>query len=717
MNKERLSHKMRFILLFGMIALGISGCKKKDSAPELIPPAAMNSFTSTAEVGNIGLPYVFYGTVVPVEYGMSFSCYEDITEIVVRVGDHVEEGDILAYADVKDAGQKLEELKEQLMLVERRLDIVKRRCEYQIKQLEYSNMSEIERKWKNELLEEELIYVQMDYQAKLTELTDLIGGLQEITEAGVLRATCSGTVTYVRDISEQSAVDAATTVVRIATEGAMQIELEKENIQDFSEYRDSDKIYLMKGDKEYVLSEIPYTADEMTYAVAVGDLPAVRFACPEGLEPTMGESYIVYCSGKVTSNVLRINRFALHTDDGEYVYVVNSEGIREKRPVVTGARDDWYVEIKEGLSVGEKVTYETTEIANTSGSTYVVTRKDHDFMNYTNSYFSTGTRWFTESTSKAGVLADFSEQFVFGGEIHAGDYLYSIQMLSGAAEIAEAKLALKRAQEEYEINLKKIDQQIAAYKGNLSEAKKCELALLQCDREELIINSEAIIRECTKRCEELYFGEDGSNIIPVYAKEDGVISGIFAKEGNFVEANFPMYQLKQQGTGNIMAYLLYDISQEYVPSSIIQDVETMVHIGTVMTVNGANGKNYTGTCIGLGIGVDPVVSLYTDGNGEIHLNVDGKEEYPIPAFVVSMDDPEFGQEMPGGRMFFAKRAMKQVVTVPTAFIHWEQGMSGRAFVWKKVGDEVTKQYVIIDCDLDETVVWFGLEAGDIILGE
>ena len=107
------AYKKYFPAAFLVASLLLSGCRGKaavGTVPELLEPVAVNAAYRPVELGMIGETKVLYGTVVPQEYCCFYDTNVGITEITVEIGDYVQKGDVVAYADIEQAKEELSNL-------------------------------------------------------------------------------------------------------------------------------------------------------------------------------------------------------------------------------------------------------------------------------------------------------------------------------------------------------------------------------------------------------------------------------------------------------------------------------------------------------------------------------------------------------------------------------------------------------------------------------
>ena len=114
---------IKYLSCFLIASILFCGCGKTEEVPELIDPASGVQAFRPVERRMIGDPKILIGQVTPKEYCHFFKKTMDIKEITCDIGQYVNEGDILAYADVEKLQEELEETKAALNLCIAKHDI------------------------------------------------------------------------------------------------------------------------------------------------------------------------------------------------------------------------------------------------------------------------------------------------------------------------------------------------------------------------------------------------------------------------------------------------------------------------------------------------------------------------------------------------------------------------------------------------------------------
>ena len=98
------------LLITAVAIMTLTGCGETVSPPALIEPASVNQAYRPVEKQLVGKLNVAVGNVVPREYCHFYKKVTVLKEITCDVGEYVEEGDIIATADVKTLQEELEDV-------------------------------------------------------------------------------------------------------------------------------------------------------------------------------------------------------------------------------------------------------------------------------------------------------------------------------------------------------------------------------------------------------------------------------------------------------------------------------------------------------------------------------------------------------------------------------------------------------------------------------
>jgi multidrug efflux pump subunit AcrA (membrane-fusion protein) len=245
-----------------IFALLFTGCaEKEEDAPELLEPVAANAAYRPVEKGDIGTIKIMTGTVVPTDYCHFFHTSASISRIVVDIGDYVEEGTVLAYADVDSAGEQAESIQADIDYNNAQYEQQCQISDDRIKELTYKKQAcseagdstaaaEVQKEIDTE--KENRRYDDLLHDYQIGKLQAQLEKQQEIISDGTLKARHAGYVTYVMDISQSREASASENVVVVSDETDLYIELTGISLKEYA-FSDYPVKYIMQNHQQLSL--------------------------------------------------------------------------------------------------------------------------------------------------------------------------------------------------------------------------------------------------------------------------------------------------------------------------------------------------------------------------------------------------------------------------------------------------------------------------------
>lgn len=768
MGKVRIS-----VFLIAALLLGGCGSQMAQTViPALKEPVAANAAYRPVEMGIIGETKVLYGTVVPVEYGCFLDTDAEIKEIVVEVGDYVKEGDVVAYVDIAMARAELEDLKQQLEYIEQSYELNMKISQLQAVQIGASYDAQIAplRDWilQNEAVEdsvsgndlmtdtvsgndipeglgnweklheqketavgialENLNYDEVLQKYRVDKLQEQIQEKQKLLEEGSVRAPHSGYVVYTKTMGMSTHANAYENIAVLADPEKNYIELNDMSIAQYAygKYEDYEVKYLQLAGETYDVTELSYGVEAEVFAKASGKYPAARLSCPDAPQLTVGEMYPILYREKKNDGVPIVGLDSLQGEEGAYyVYVENEDGQREKRSVAIGERDRYYAQVLSGLDVGELVYYETEALMPTAYTEYAVTLSDYIIDNATRTYRLAEEQVVWYDAEYNGTITEFAVKI--GDEVEAGDLLYVLRSDAGRAALAEAQNDINQENKSYEHRMNEIDESLYWEQDEIAR----KILLFQRELEE--VNHAYQLRQLEKIYHAMSRNNDGNGEIRVYAKQSGTVTKIPVKdfgkvsEQIYVAKGTHVLSLGKDAEDKLLVEMVEikdgrgNITERSYPNNIAEFGEEITII-----VEGKEDYVYEGHCIGWNAHGDVNLNKYyiSETADGVKITSCTSSGYKYPSFYVEMKEESFYQNIPIGKVTFSYVAMEDVVVIPSDLVKEERNTKNPTrtdyFVWRVVGEELVKQYVLINkeySDVYSTHILAGIEAGDVLARE
>lgn len=702
------------LLLTEMLLCGGCGKNASETVPELLEPASANSAYRPVELGEIGKTMVLYGTVVPTDYCSFYNSGVDIEEIVVEVGDYVEEGEALAYADVEAVKETLEDLQADLTNENQNYEISNRMAQVREHQItaDADASDEVKANWMSAEKENQR-YDKLLHDYRVRKLNESIEEQQDVMEEGTLRAKHPGYVTYTKNLGEGTNAGAFENIVVVSDPKETYIELSKTTIGQYN-YTDYEVKYIQLAGERYEVTEIPYSMDEVILAKTSNRYPNVRMTCPYAGELTLGETYPIFFRKEKTGEVPVIGLDSLYGEEDDYfVYVKKEAGGQEKRPVTIGASDDNYAEVTSGLTAGELVFYVSDARMPAEYEEYTVKLTDYEVENMSRNYVLADEQISWYDAEYDGTIAEVAVKA--DDAVEAGDLLYVIRSDKGKAALTEARNKISHESRSFAETIKGIDERLAA------ETDEDSRLLITYQREMESLNHAYRLRQLQNAYDKIAENNDGTGKISVYARQSGTVSSVKVKAGEDVSYSSHVLSVGEKAKKKLLVKMTA-LEKERVYTDNIAD------FGETVTITAGDTVSYTGHCTGWTVdranNLEKVwVSTDEAGAALSYCTTSGNN---CAAFYMEVEDGQFYENMPpNGKAAFSYVTMQDVIAVPSALVYKETKADHPAqtyyYVWRVVDGELVKQYVLINEELSDgystTVILSGVKNQDILAKE
>ena len=283
-----------------------------------------------------------------------------INKVYVQRGDEVKAGDLLVELEIGNLEDEIAELEYQTEVLRHRNGFLDKAEEYELEHSynqfaygsakEEDDLTELEKR--NDSIKENYTYQREDYSddIEFNEM-EIADKKRQLSESRIY-ATMSGMVTYVAADLERSVCKKDETIITVidGTDGIWSLE-NTDGWEQFFNEGDLIDLSVTSGSSkgEYVVT--PYNMSSWGEFLTFSTLEG-----PENDGVDVGTlGYIEVVLDKVEDAIAIPSDCLYSADDGYYVYVLDSEGMKTIKWVQIGLLGDDYAEIKEGLSVGEQI--------------------------------------------------------------------------------------------------------------------------------------------------------------------------------------------------------------------------------------------------------------------------------------------------------------------------------------------------------------------------
>ncbi|MBO4901817.1 MAG: biotin/lipoyl-binding protein [Lachnospiraceae bacterium] len=739
------------IILCTLTALSLlCGCEETVEVPALIEPVSANEAYRPVEKRMIGKMIVEVGNVVPTEYCHYYRKVTVLKEICCDVGQYVNEGDILATADIETLQHELEDVAAERALCvslhdarqplyalnQDLVEIDKKSC---VNVEDFKGAADCENRLNME--KENYVYDEKLYEYMLKQYDKKIAEINKDINDGSLKARCSGYVTYIKDTAKDNVAKINEAVVIIADNTDTYIEVPDLNLDNYL-YRNYEYKYAMIGAEEVPIEEYVYTGDESVYAMAQGSYPNIRFKAKTQDRLYVGESVVLCFYAKKRNKELCVGNDSINSDEGgSYVYVKGKDGEKEKRYFTNGPSDDYYTTVIDGLEEGEEVFYVQEAASPARFNEYKVERTDHVQMLESKDIKKAETLNTAYFAPCSGTVEEIPVEA--GSKVSKGDVLMVIDSGGGAAAISEIENERKRAASEYEKKINSLDQEAYDLTAQIkvttletanyhlcepeyrfqTERMKDQAKIAVIEKQLAQIEYEADTQKYNRQLARIRKNNDGKGKISIVAEEDGIVSKVYVKKGTLIkkdEENDLLLSLSENSPDKIALNVSKTVALAItgktqgiaaIGSSVqITTDEKDVHYGGKCISNAWNGKSYAFTL---------------EDKARVSSVIMDKKSNGV--IIVQMEQSDFTDtvNLKNCRAFVNTMTLKDAIVLPGEMVYTEEVKSGsvkRDYVWKLIDGAPVKEYVIKGTDFgigngQNTVILSGVSEGDILADE
>jgi multidrug efflux pump subunit AcrA (membrane-fusion protein) len=416
-NKQKICERMSvssaaLCIIFCMTSMSFVGCGESAPAPALLEPVKVSLSGRIAQREDICDIKAYAGSVKPyaVSYAFPDACL--VEKISVRLGEYVEEGQVLAVMNCSDDERQRQQLGSDVAWLEKEDECLRKMDEADITvaqmQLSMAISESKDTKEEKKAIEDMTKALQADkeeaeYESSLRQIAieekrEQLSSYARKTENACLTAKESGYVVYVKEFSADNAagsVEAEEIVVLISDKQQAYISAD---IVD-AKVKKATEIYAEVDGKKYELEYLPYSDQERRIAINAGISLEARFGTKDGaaMAELIGKNATVYLLSNQKEQVICVAPDSLFSENGEYFVYVLENGQKIKKSVTPGIHTVNEVEIEEGLMEGENVYYPINDMP---GNKHTIEKAKESTFEIVKKYDQTNTK----QTSSLRVL-------------------------------------------------------------------------------------------------------------------------------------------------------------------------------------------------------------------------------------------------------------------------------------------------------------------------
>ncbi len=347
-----------------VLMVGCSNEKSQEEIPNTIPVSASREVKTTkATIMDIQKTELLDAQISPTLTEYTFQMSGKLEKFMVKLGDTVKAGDVLATLETSDMEEQVEVLQEELAELrksynhdvnyyEQKIMILSMKMEDTT--LDQVSVLEIEsEKEKYHLL---LTQAKEKYILESTKKEDDLAELNDQISKNSIVASNDGTVVYINTISKGDYVDDSVCYLAITDESAYYMYCDYIGETTIGRLL---RIYGLKDNKEYEITYIPMDG-ELYNKLKLADYDVyTSFLVNEPDESIQyGESAKIVKISEEALQVVAIPKIAIHSDTlGKFVYQ-NVDDARVKTYIKIGITDNVNTEVIEGLKEGDEIYVE-----------------------------------------------------------------------------------------------------------------------------------------------------------------------------------------------------------------------------------------------------------------------------------------------------------------------------------------------------------------------
>ena len=471
-----------------MLACLLTGCDGKTSAkaPELVEPKTSEIIYEEAILRDVGETENdndirnYVANVIPREYPQFFNKSVAIEDIVVKVGDEVKAGDVLAIVNTDSINNRISDLKAEIQYREGLFLLENNKYEFDHKAREWEYDLKLQNMWENhdnytdkqtegvngylKDFEEQHTNDVLLHNFNISYLNSEIAECNKQLENTKLIADHDGIVTYVKDLNSTSDAGSEENVVVISDFDEVVIELPGATVHD-KIFSRTDDCYCYIDDVKYKVREDVYSDIETRVMQSKKKYANVRVIV-DGYENKFkpGDCFQVTFRNNYANDVLSIHKDSLFNDEnGSFVYLQGSKS-DEKRYVEVGNTDKYYAEIKSGIESGELVRREINPLQKSEEDKIIKASLRDVSTNRWSVRDYDEKKYFAK---RSGIVdsVNYEESY----EVEENGAVVSIRQMDSKTQLVELNNQLEQLEVNFNSEINGLNEQIEEYNKSLEK--------------------------------------------------------------------------------------------------------------------------------------------------------------------------------------------------------------------------------------------------------
>ncbi len=762
-----------FLLAAVLMIPNLTGCGRKlYDEPELVSPVAEIKMFKKPEYGDISLVKGLSGVVVPTDYPVFCKDLFTIDSLNVKIGDYVEEGDVIATGFNASYGYSVEDY-DRMISEESKKQGIQSNIDDTMISLEGYNRLEAAENGDPEnvaeadkriaLLNEDKRYNAEMSSREVSNYSERRERLRADLGDTVIKAPHSGYVTFLKDVADSNSAMPFENVAIISDTSDLYIECRDLTVTN-NTYKDFDEKYIYVNGEKKKVTEIGYSQEAISLAEVQRKDVFTRYSVDAELNA--GDNVVLIFKKNIAENVMTVGTSAV-THDGinSFVYVRkgDSEDI-EKKIIEIGSESGGYTEVKYGLDENDEVYYPLDTFVPIKYVETEVGTKDITVSEMSKFILGKNSNTMGYYTDYNGIME--SIEVSTDAEVKKGDLLFTYNTDIGKARLSELDQNIRTLKKNHadtvamynemkenadmvpedvpptepeSVQLPPADkasdtdatptdakEPVKVYEPKYTEEKKelnCTIIDYRIQLENLIYA--ASLGEMQKEYDNLSRNNNGSGLISVYAEKDGIVKKISraAESGKEVNEGQYILTIAEEGYDETLVQMRKMVTGANGSPNDDDGKTRSAELGTDIQITVGDQKG-TGKAVGTNGHIKQNYLVESDGKAYLTYSIQGND-YRDQFYIDTDMDIDYDMALRDKKsveITFDHLKYRGYPVLDSGVIYGEQ-LEDKVipYVWVERDGELYKRYVTLynvpDYSGGESIVIDGVEPGDKIIRE